>query len=458
MSEATDVEGRLAGRRAWVLGLGIVALEFAAAVAVMVSATLLPVIAADLDAGEQLAVLVSGSEIGLFTALALAPQVLRRLGGRATLAGGLVLSVTGAAWSAAAADAWSFAGGRAVAGFAGGLLAVFGVSSAIEHLTDRIRMRVIAASTAMWIVPGLVGPTATVAVEHLVGWRWALLAPVPIALVGRALVLRAGVGLVPSAGHRPAVRSLLVPVGVAGFVVLTEVGWWIPAVAGLVVATVGFAALMPPGTTRLRPGAPAALAALTLFGFGYFGATSLITIAFTSGLGASLTQAGWALGAAPVAWAAVTLTIPRLGDRGRAPGPALGLALTTAGVLATAVLVSQRSAYLPALVVWVLVGAGVGAAYPTMYLRATTPDATTGATALATAVITTESFGALIGSTAGGAAVSAATAHGLPPSTGLGLTYTGFALVLAAATIAAARSRPPTGHDTNPPAPSRRRR
>jgi len=55
----------------------------------------------------------------------------------------------------------------------------------------------------------------------------------------------------------------------------------------------GFAALMPPETLRLRHGAPSALAGLTLFGVGYFGATSLVTIAFTTGFGSSLAQAGW---------------------------------------------------------------------------------------------------------------------------------------------------------------------
>lgn len=436
----TTREGRLAGRPAVALGVGIVALEFAAAVAALVASTLLPVIARDLDAGEQLAVLVSGSEIGLFTAMALAPRVLARLGGRVTVTAGLALSVAGAAWSATAESAWSFAGGRLVAGFAGGLLAVFGVSSAIEHLTDRIRLRVIAASSAMWILPGLIGPAATVALEHLVGWRWALLAPVPIALVGRALVLRAAPVAGASAERRPVGRTLLIPVGVTAFVALTELRWWPAAAASLAVAAVGFAALMPPGTLRLRRGAPAALAALTLFGFGYFGATSLVTIAFTSGLGASLAQAGWALGGAPVAWAVVTLTIPRLRDRGLAPGPAIGLAITTAGVLTTALLLHGQSAYLPALVIWVVVGAGVGAAYPTLYLRATTPDATTDATTLATAVITTESFGALIGSTAGGAAISASTILGLSSPIAFALTYTGFAMALGAATIAAARS------------------
>lgn len=438
---ADDIDGRLlSGRLAVAFGIGSVALEFSAAVATLVVSTLLPVIARDLAAADQLAVLVSGATVGLFTAMSVASSILGRFGGRVTLTAGLVLSLAGGAWAATAGSAWSFAAGRFVAGFAAGLLAVFGVSAAIKHLDERIRLRVIAASTAMWIVPGLVGPTATVGLVHLVGWRWTILAPIPIALLGRLLVLRAVPTDAASAQHRPIERTLFIPVGVTLFVALTEARLWRVAVVALGLAVFGFAALMPPGTLRLRHGAPSALAGLTLFGVGYFGATSLVTIAFTTGLGSSLAQAGWALGAAPVAWALVTLTIPRLRDRGVAPGPAVGLGVTAAGVGAISVLLFTSSAYLPALVVWAVVGAGVGAAYPTLYLRATTPDGSVDANALASAVITTESFGGLVGSTAGGVVTSAPVILGISTGAGFGLAYLGFAAALGLAALAAVRS------------------
>lgn len=436
-----DVGGRLlSGRPAVAFAIGIVVLEFAAAVATLVVTTLLPVVARDLVATDQLAILVSGSAVGLFTAMSVASSVLGRFGVRMTLTVGLVLTLAGGALAATAGSAWSFAGGRFVAGFAAGLLAVFGVSAAIKHLDERIRLRVIAASTAMWIVPGLVGPTATVGLEHLVGWRWTLLSPVPIALLGRLLVLRAAPTNNVSTPHRPIGRTLLIPIGVTLFVAFTEVRLWPLAVVALSLAVLGFGALMPQGTLRLRRGAPSALAGLTLFGVGYFGATSLVTIALTEGLGSSLAQAGWALGAAPVAWALVTLTIPRLQDRGVAPGPAAGLAVTTAGVAAMSVLLFAGVAYPPALVVWAVVGAGVGAAYPTLYLRATTPDGSVGANALASAVITTESFGGLVGSTVGGVVASAAAILDISNRAGFGLAFLGFAVALGLAVIAAARS------------------
>lgn len=438
---AGEIDERLlAGRPAVVLGVGIVALELSAAVSTFVVSTLLPVITRDLAAADQLAVLVTGTTVGLFTAMSMASTVLARFGGRATLTAGLVLSIAGGAFAAMAETPWSFAAGRFVTGFASGLIAVFGVSAAIKHLEERIRLRVIAASTAMWIVPGLVAPIATVGLEHLAGWRWTILAPIPVALVGRLLVLRAVPAQAVSAQPRPIRRTLLIPVGVATFVALTETRLWPLSILGLALAMFGFAALMPPGTLRLRHGTPSALAGLTLFGVGYFGANSLVTIAFTTGFGSSLAQAGWALGAAPVAWALVTLTIPRLQDRGLAPSPAAGLSVTAAGVAAVGVLLSSGTAFPPALVVWAIAGAGVGAAYPILYLRATTPDNSVDPNALASAVITTESFGGLVGSAAGGAVASAPAILGTSTQTALSLAYLGLAAALVLAAVAATRS------------------
>lgn len=260
------------------LAVGIVALEFAAAVSSFVGSTLLPTVARDLDARGQLGLLVAGSTLGLFVALPVATRVVRRLGTGGTLTVGVVLYLGGAALAATSPAAWIFASGQFVGGLAGGLLAVFGISAAIRQLDADLRVRVIAASSAMWILPALVGPAATLALEHLLGWRWTLLVPVPVVLVGRFLVIRAR-----RADHqeeqshpRPLWRTLLVPIGVSGLVLTSGHGsWWPIAVAGAVVSCLGVTTILPAGTARLRRGAPAALAAMLLFATGYFGADSL---------------------------------------------------------------------------------------------------------------------------------------------------------------------------------------
>ncbi|WP_253828054.1 MFS transporter [Prauserella aidingensis] len=243
-------------RRNTGLAFGIVALEFGAAVTGFVASTLLPVVATDLVARDRLGLLIAGSTLGLFVALPLATRVIRRIGAAAGLTAGVVGYVGGLAVAASSGTAWVFAAGQFSAGLSSGLLGVFGIGAAIEHLDDRIRERVVAASAAMWILPALVGPAATLGLEHLVGWRWTLLVPVPIVLFGRVLVARvvrrsAAASAEPA---RPLGRTLLVPLGAC--VLVLDVGGGPLAVLGCLVAIAGTVAIMPRGTATLRRGTP----------------------------------------------------------------------------------------------------------------------------------------------------------------------------------------------------------
>jgi hypothetical protein len=416
--------------------VGIVALEFAAAVASFVASTLLPTVTAELGARDRLALLIAGTTLGLFAVLPVAGRVVRALGTKRALGVGTLAYVAGLAVAATAVHAWVFALGQFVGGLASGLLAVFGVSSAIRHLDQALRARVVAASSAMWILPAMVGPTATLGLEHLVGWRWTLLVPVPVVLVGRFLVVRAVRDEPPRAGGRlPLGRALLVPAGVAGIVFGT--GWWPIAAAGAVVALIGVTAIMPVGTARLTRGTPAALAAMTLFAVGYFGADSLITVLLTDVYRTGLGQAAVVLSAAPLAWAVTSLVVPRfVHDTTERRLPLVGLAMSTIGVLSVAVNTMTAAAFPLALAGWTVAGVGVGLAYPALYILSTTVGTTApgGAAELATAVITAEAFGGLFGRAAGGAISSV---HG---SAGLGATYVMFAAALGIAVYAVTRT------------------
>lgn len=438
--------GKLQGSRALMLAVGVVALELAAAVSTFVAGTLLPVIERDLSAQRQLPLLLAGGTIGMFTALPLSSRIIARFAPGQVLMVGLLMTGAGSGLAAAAPNAWVFGGGRFVTGFAGALLAVFGFSAATRHLEDSLRLKIVAAMSAMWILPATVGPSATLAVEHLAGWRFALLLPLPLIVLGRLLVVRAVPVEQPEPGpERPLTYTLLVPLGVAAGVVLTQTGVWYLAPLALGVALVGFFALMPSGTARLSPVAPAALAGLTLFGFGYFGANSLVTLLFTQTFGTTLVQAGVALSGAPVAWALASLVATRMGPQG-AP-PVWGMGLAAASVAVMAVLGLGGGPWIPALVAWTLAGLGIGLSYPGLYVRATTGDVSITASQLATAAITTESFGGLVGSTVGGALGSLSSGMGLDRSAAWCWAFVGFAVFLAFAAVAANRSTvaPPRG-------------
>lgn len=436
MTSIPDDPGDRPGPNSLLLGTGIVALEFATAVSRFVASTLLPVITPDLGARDQLALLVASTSLGLFVALPLANRVLTLLGPRRTLGVGCVGYLGGLAIAALAGNAWVFALGQFTSGIAGGLLAIFGISAAIEYLDDSVRARVVAVSASMWILPAVVGPVATVGLEHLIGWRWTLLVPVPVVLCGRFLLVRAIRSRVPAASeYRPLGRTLLVPVGVAG--VIFGGGQWAVVGTGLLVALVGIAATMPPGTLRARRGSQSALAAMMLFAAGYFGADSLITILLTDGFRTSLGTTALVLGAAPIAWGLTSLASAHFTrPTGVALFPVLGMALAAIASL-TLVLgaVVEPSAGM-ALAAWAAVGAGVGLAYPRLYVAASTPRGNRlSSSELATAVITAEAFGGLIGQSVGGAVSSV--------EGGIVAAYVIFGCCFAAAAATAIRALPP---------------
>lgn len=435
----TDAPSRLRGAPALKLAVGVVVLEFAAAVTTLVAGTLLPVIERDLAAERVLPLLVSGGTLGMFTALPFSSRLIQRFTPGRVLTIGLLATLAGSAGAAAAPDPLVFAAGRFLAGFAGALLAVYGISATITYLEDALRLRVLAAMSAMWLLPAMVGPPATVALEQLLGWRWTLIAPVPLLVAGRLLVVRAVPPQRPAPEpHRPLARPLLVPIGMAAFIAISASPWWGLAPVAVAVALVGFLALMPAGTVRLHPGPPAALAALTLFGAGYFGANSLVTLLLTTTFDATLLQAGITLSASPVCWATAALLAPKLGVRG-AP-PALGLALAAAGLGVMAILGLAGGPWVGALLAWAATGSGVGLAYPGLYLRATTASGALTATVLATAAIMTEDFGGLVASSAGAALPSISESFGLARTDAFAWSFVGFAAVLSAATFAASRS------------------
>lgn len=427
--------GRLTGRSARVLGASIVLLEFAAAVSTFVTQTLLPVIVTSLHATSGVGVLVSGSTVGLFVAMPLAAYLLSLLGSRATLMVGMVVTVLGGVIAATAGEVWVFAGGRFLAGFASGVLGVFGVSAAVKHLTEDIRKVVIAWSSAMWILPGLVGPAMIVGLEHVIGWRWTLLTPIPLILGARTMITKTVPHRRPAAIQRPVVRTLLIPAGVVGFLLAGTnlLGW-----ASLTIAGVGFIGLMPPGTVSMHKGSPAGLLSLTLFAVGYFGSGSVITLLFTTTYHVPLAQAGVALGAASVGWAIASVLLTRWERNHRPVPPELALLVTAGCVAGTGLLGPTGASFLLGAALWLVAGVGVGLFYPTVYVAATTPMGRLTEEQVASAAISTEAFGGLIGGAVGGVLIGSAHLEASDFVTAYFL-FTG-ALVLGA--IAARRASP----------------
>jgi MFS family permease len=429
------------------LAVGVLLLEFSAGVTVYISAAVVPVVIADLHAAREYPLVVSATSVGLFASLAVAARLLRRIGPRPVLAIGLATTVAGAVVSAAAGSAMVFAVGRLAASLGSGLLGVFGTTAVIAAVPQGYRIRLLALTSAMWIIPGMVGPASAVAVLHAIGWRWTLLLALPLVLAARILVGRAGLRAMPAGGtgrdedsgvrsDRPLLLTLLLPAGMALFVFGSAgpLGSW--SLIGLVIATAGAIALLPPGTVRLADGPPRYLALLAVVAVGYFGADALLTAIGTRADGLALMWVSVALGAAAVCWSLGSMVQPRIsGSHGQRTGTVMVSGIAVMAVGAVAVVVLQRTGAIsgPALLAtWCVTGAGMGLAYPILYFRATTVTETQrwDAGTLATAVLVAESTGSVLGGAVGSAIVDGAQRIGASEASGLHAAMGVFAAVL----------------------------
>lgn len=458
------------------LAVGILLLEFSTGVSIYLTGVVVPAVIADLDAAGEYPLILSATAVGLFLSLALASRSLARFGGGRVLAAGLALTVIGAVVSAAAVDPWMFAVGRLAAAFGSGLLGVFGTSAIIASVPQGYRVRLLALTSAMWIIPGLLGPPVAVVSVQAVGWRITLLLVLPLVLVARVLVGRSAIrAMRPSATVDPAhgpngsrdrrtfLLTLLLPAGMAVFAFGSGTAVGPYALAGLVAAVAGSLFLLPAGTWRAAPGPPRYLALLAVVSFGYFGTDSLMTAIGTRADGIPLAWMSTALGASAVCWSLGSLVQPRLSGRsGERTEGVLRVGVSIMALAAAALVGVQAAGALTGplvLLCWSVVGAGMGLAYPTMYLRSiTVPGSeagsdTTMAAALATAVLVAESIGTVIGTATGSAVVDIAQQVGRTEADGLHAATVAFvaALVTAAALAVAGGRRPAGARDHRAP-------
>ncbi|WP_253828055.1 hypothetical protein [Prauserella aidingensis] len=109
--------------------------------------------------------------------------------------------------------------------------------------------------------------------------------------------------------------------------------------------------------------------------------------------------------------------------------------MAAVGTVGLTALLATTPSVPAAVAAWALAGAGVGLAYPSLYLMASTAGSSGfSATELATAVITAEAIGGLLGRSAGGALTSTGTTGGLF------VTYLLYGLALGAAAVVAVRA------------------
>jgi MFS family permease len=434
------------------LAVGLLLLEFVAAVQVFVTATLLPLVSAQLHGERYYGLALSAATVALFVSTPLAIPIAHRVGSRAVLLGSGVLYVAGTLLSATATSMPVFAAGRVVQGLGSGAMLALGYAIVAEDFPSRLRSRMIALLTSMWLLPSLLGPAGAAVLATVVGWRWALLAVLPPLVAAVALVSRrmSGRAAVEQAGAVPLVA---VAVMSAGAVAISFAGSRSGGVAlgllavGLVLVLGGAMRVLPDGSFFGAPPPAAAVGGLLLALFAFFGGDGLITLYVTDGLGASIGWAAAALSAGGVAWSLATLAQPRLLDRSGQRGFAIvasGSLMITLGLAAMLVVLLLVPSGGPAVALvviaaWTAGGAGMGLVYPTLTLGALLVPAARAGTAAA-AVVLTEALGGTLSLAISGSLVSLSATLTGTYRTGLLLSYAMFTLISAAVLYYARRA------------------
>jgi MFS family permease len=290
-------------------------------------ATVMPVVADDLGGLGLYGWVFSGFFLGSLLGIVVAGEVADRRGTRLPFVVGLVLFAAGLVVGGAAPTMGVLVVGRVLQGLGAGVVPAVAYTSVGRAYPPELRPRVFAVFSTAWVVPGLLGPAAASAIEGWSSWRVVFLALLPFVALAAAMALPAlsdtvpGRGAVepdgsgepaePAGARPPAARWRSAVVLVAGVaLVLGGLGAEQVALAVALVVVGGplaawaFVRLVPPGTARLRPGLPAAVAARGILTFAFFGTDAYVSLALTDARDQPTWVAGLALTAGTLAWTA----------------------------------------------------------------------------------------------------------------------------------------------------------
>jgi MFS family permease len=444
-----------ADRRALTLGL-VLTVTFVASEALAV-VTIMPVVARDLGGlslyGWVFSAFMLGNVIGIVTA----GRQADRSGPARPFLGGLVLFTAGLAVAGLAPAMPVLVGGRFLQGVGAGALPAVAYVAIGRSLPEQLRARMMAWLSTAWVLPGLIGPAVSASVASVFGWRTVFLGLIPVVAVTGALALPALIKLGrrrvagdDGAGRTAEHKGSHAVAAAAGAAVLLA-GLTLTAGSGPVAVGAGLLALgivatgwslrrlLPDGTFSARPGLPAVILCRGLLTFCFFGADAYVTLTIST-----IRQHGTALGGIAVtgstlAWTAGSWLQSRLSGRWEARRLVrCGLAVLAVGLAGFAlVLLPQVTVYLgPA--AWTVAGFAMGLAYAPislLMLRA----APAGREGWASASLSlADVLGTALGIGAGGAAVTAAAAHGWPLASGVAVA---FAIAGAGAVLLAIASR-----------------
>ncbi len=197
---APPAEGVL-GRTYRALTLGIISVVSLIAFEASAVTTAMPAVGQALDGIALYAFAFSAYFTASLFAMALSGEWCDRGGPLAPLFTGIATFGAGLVVAGCAPEMWLFVVGRGVQGIGGGLVIVALYVVVSRAYPEALRPSVLAAFSAAWVLPVIVGPLVAGTVTEQLGWRWVFLSIPVLVLLPLTVMLPALRKLPPGRGR-----------------------------------------------------------------------------------------------------------------------------------------------------------------------------------------------------------------------------------------------------------------
>jgi MFS family permease len=297
------------------LTLGLVMTITLVAFEALAISTVMPVVADDLGGLGLYGWVFSGFFLGNLLGIVLAGQAADRRGTAFPFLVGLILFTAGLCIGGLAPTMGVLVAARVLQGMGAGAIPAVAYASVGRCYPAAMRPRVFAVFSTAWVVPGLIGPASSSAIESALSWRAVFLALLPFVVLAGVITIPAltgapevpdGDGEEPPADRRG--RAVVLTLSVAAVLVaISGPPVWIAVpllVVAVPIAVRTFVSLVPPGTLRFAPGVPAAVMVRGLLTFSFFGADAYVSLTFQDVRDQPTWVAGVALTGATLGWTA----------------------------------------------------------------------------------------------------------------------------------------------------------
>ena len=434
------------------LTLGLVMTITLVAFEALAISTVMPVVKDDLGGLALYGWVFAGFFLGNLLGIVVAGQAADRRGTAFPFLVGLLLFSAGLCVGGLAPTMGVLVFARVLQGLGAGAIPAIAYASVGRSYPPVMRPRVFAVFSTAWVVPGLIGPASSSAIEHALSWRAVFLALLPFVVVAGVITIPALTSAPePSNGHDAAAtvdrRGKGVVLTLAVAAVLAAISGppvWIAVPLLAVAAPVAvrtFVALVPEGTMRLEAGMPAAVMVRGILTFAFFGADAYVSLTFQDVRDQPTWVAGIALTGATLGWTAAAWVQQRwilsVGPRRVVAAGFTFLAVGIAGMIG-----ALGDLPIPLCIAfWSTAGFGIGLAYSPLSVTVLGLAEPGREGEASSSIQLSDVLGVALGTGFGGAIVALGDAQGWPTSTALAIAFP-ITCAAAVAGIFAARRLP----------------